>query len=87
LVNTAKGADAQVNILQMVLGGRTVRGVHQGDSNPDLFIPTMIDLYKQGRFPFDKLIRFYEFADINQAVDDMEAGVAIKPVIRMPASG
>ena len=84
LINTAKGADAHINILQMVLGGRTVRGVHQGDSVPDIFIPQMIELYKQGRFPFDRLIRFYDFADINQAVEDMESGVAIKPVIRMP---
>lgn len=84
LVNTAKGADAQVNILQLVLGGRNVRGVHQGDSMPDIFIPQMIELYKQGRFPFDRLIKFYDFADINQAVDDMEAGITIKPVIRMP---
>jgi aryl-alcohol dehydrogenase len=84
LINTAKGADAHVNILQMVLGGRTVRGVLQGDSVPEIFIPQMIELYKQGHFPFDRLIRFYDFADINQAVEDMESGVTIKPVIRMP---
>jgi len=81
LVNTAKGADAQINILQLVLGGRTVRGVHQGDSNPDMFIPAMIDLYKQSRFLLDKLIRFYEFIGINQSAEDMASPNTIKPII------
>lgn len=84
LINTAKGADVQLNILQMVLGGRTVRGVHQGDSVPDIFIPQMISWYQQGRFPFDRLIQYYDLADINHAVEDMESGRTIKPVIRMP---
>ncbi|ROT45714.1 NAD(P)-dependent alcohol dehydrogenase [Pusillimonas sp. NJUB218] len=83
LINTAKGADAQVNILQMVLGGRTVRGIHQGDSVPDIFIPQMIELYRQGRFPFDRLLKFYDLANINQAMEDMDKGVTIKPVVRM----
>ena len=50
---------------------------------PDVFIPRLIDLYKQGRFPFDKLITCYEFEDINQAVEDTEEGKAIKAVLRM----
>ena len=41
----------------------------------------MIDLYAQGRFPFDKLISFYPFDAINQAVEDQRVGRAIKPVL------
>jgi len=85
LINTAKGADASVNILNMVLGGKSVKGIHQGDSNPDTFIPQLTEYYAQGRFPFDRLIRFYALADINAAMADMENGQTIKPVIRMPA--
>ncbi|WP_151448686.1 NAD(P)-dependent alcohol dehydrogenase [Lacisediminimonas profundi] len=84
LINSAKGADASLNILNMMLGARSVRGIHQGDSVPELFIPQMIELYAQGRFPFDKLVTFYELENINQAMADMEAGKAIKPIIRMP---
>jgi aryl-alcohol dehydrogenase len=36
----------------------------------------------QGRFPFDRMIRFYPFEEISQAVEDMEAGRVIKPVLR-----
>tara|TARA_R110000851_G_scaffold333533_1_gene515298 strand:- start:134741 stop:135112 length:372 start_codon:yes stop_codon:yes gene_type:complete len=83
LVNTVSGADIHANILDLVRGGRSIRGIHQGDSVPEIFIPKLIELHKQGRFPFDKLIRFYDFADINQAMDDMHAGITIKPVIRI----
>jgi aryl-alcohol dehydrogenase len=39
----------------------------------------------RSRFPFDRLIKFYSFDQINMAISDSEAGRAIKPVIRMPA--
>ena len=62
--------------------GRRIQGIVEGDSNPDVFIPRMIEFYKQGRFPFDKLISFYPFENVNQAVDDSEHGRAVKPVVR-----
>ncbi len=49
---------------------------------PDLFIPSLVELYKQGRFPFDKLITFYDFDQINQALEDSEKGRTIKAVLR-----
>ena len=68
--------------MDAIMNGRTVRGIIEGDSIPDLFIPKLIDLYSQGRFPFDRLITFYPFDDINQAVEDMEKGRVIKPILR-----
>ena len=64
--------------------GRTVRGCIQGDSIPDQFIPRLIDLYRAGKLPVERLVTFYDFADINQAVADSIAGKTIKPVLRMP---
>jgi aryl-alcohol dehydrogenase len=43
----------------------------------------LIDYYRQGRFPFDRLIRFYAFEDIATAFEDMQRGDAIKPVLRI----
>ena len=68
--------------MQRVMNGRTLRGIVEGDAIPDLFIPKLIELYKQGRFPFDRLISFYPLDDINKAVEDMEKGRVIKPVLR-----
>ena len=63
--------------------GRSLQGVVQGDSNPATFIPHLIDLWLAGRFPFDSLIDFYSFDDIERAVRDAKAGISIKPVLRM----
>lgn len=68
--------------MDLLMNGRTVRGILGGDAVADLFIPKLIELYDQGRFPFDRLITFYPFEDINRAVSDMEAGRVIKPVLR-----
>jgi len=70
-----------MNILQ---GGRMVRGCVQGDSIPDQFIPRLVELHRAGKLPVERLVTFYELADINQAVADSIAGKAIKPVLRMP---
>ena len=66
-----------------LLQGRKVRGIIQGDSNPDEFIPHLIELHLQGRFPFDRLITRYPFEDINTALADMRAGAIIKPVLNV----
>jgi aryl-alcohol dehydrogenase len=68
--------------MDLLMNGRTVTGILGGDAIPDLFIPKLIELYRQGRFPFDRLITFYPFDEINQAVADMENGRVIKPVLR-----
>lgn len=66
-----------------ILLGRRIRGIVMGDSVPDVFIPQLIELYLQGRFPFDRLIGFYPFDQINQAIDDMLARRVVKPVLRL----
>ena len=53
----------------------------QGSSVPQVFIPRLIQLWKEGRFPFEKLVRDYELADINQGFEDSKSGKAIKPVV------
>ena len=68
--------------MDKIMNGRTVKGIIEGDAIPDLFIPKLIELYRHGRFPFDKMITFYPFADIEKAVADMEKGRVIKPVLR-----
>ncbi len=66
----------------MLIGGRSVRGIIEGDSASETFIPMLVDLFMQGRFPFDRMIRFYPFAHINEAIADSISGRVIKPVLR-----
>jgi aryl-alcohol dehydrogenase len=51
---------------------------------PDLFIPTLIGYWKAGLLPVEKMIRYYPFDQINQAIHDAHDGSAIKPVLRLP---
>ena len=67
-----------------ILFGRTVRGIIEGDSVAQEFIPRLIDLYRQGRFPFDKLVTAFEFGRIQAAVEASEQGKVVKAVLRMP---
>ncbi|MFB6079280.1 MAG: NAD(P)-dependent alcohol dehydrogenase [Halarchaeum sp.] len=66
-----------------LLAGRTIRGITEGDSVPQEFIPDLVDLHEQGRFPFDEFVTFYDFEDINDAVADVEDGDVIKPILRL----
>ncbi|MBN1570964.1 MAG: NAD(P)-dependent alcohol dehydrogenase [Acidobacteria bacterium] len=73
----------EVNLdMQTLLDARTVRGVIEGDCNPDIFIPQLLDLYKQGKFPFNRLIKFYSLEQINEAMEDSEKGRTLKPVLK-----
>jgi len=63
--------------------GRKTLGIIQGDAVPQHFIPKLIELYKEGHFPFDRLLKFYDFGDINKAIADSKRGDTIKPVLRI----
>lgn len=66
--------------------GQSLQGIIQGDAMSALMIPELIGLYRSGRFPFDRLITFYDFSDINLAFDDVAAGRVIKAVLRFEPS-
>jgi len=63
--------------------GRKTLGIIQGDAVPQRFIPKLITLYRARKFPFDRLIKFYDFTKINKAIADAKRGDTIKPVLRM----
>ncbi|WP_348981745.1 NAD(P)-dependent alcohol dehydrogenase [Novosphingobium sp. SG916] len=79
------GTEAKFDVNMVMVPGKRIMGIVEGDAVPQVFIPELIALHAQGRFPFDRLVRFYDFADINQAVSDSENGKTIKPILRLPA--
>jgi aryl-alcohol dehydrogenase len=78
-VNSERRFDAR----RFLAGGKRIIGILEGDAVPDLFIPKLIKLYQQGRFPFDKMVKFYPFKEINRAFTESERGRTIKPIIRL----
>ncbi len=81
----ATPAGAEVALSMDHIGyGRGIRGVVMGDSAPQTFVPYLAALYRSGRLPYDRFVRFYDFEDINQAVHDSAVtGEVIKPILRM----
>lgn len=79
---TTPGTEGTVDIGTTLLSGQTLHMVIEGDAVPQTFIPRLIGLYEQGRFPFDRLVRHYAFDEINDGFADSESGEVLKPVIR-----
>jgi aryl-alcohol dehydrogenase len=77
------GTEAAFDVNMLLATGRTVRGLVEGHSVPQTFIPKLIDLWRAGRLPIDRLVRAYDFDQINEAAAAALAGDVIKPVLRM----
>ena len=63
--------------------GRKIIGVVEGGIDPQRFIPRLIEHYRAGALPLEKLIRTYPFAAIADAVAASESGAVVKPVLIM----
>lgn len=70
-----------VALMPLLGGGITIKGIVLGDANPHLLIPKLLRLHREGRFPYDRLIKRYSLSQINEAVDDHHAGRTIKAVL------
>jgi aryl-alcohol dehydrogenase len=64
-----------------LLYGRTLTGVIEGDVDPHAFIPLLLELQREGRFPFERLVTRFPFAEVEAAMAAARSGAAIKPVL------
>jgi len=77
------GVDVSLEVQSILSVGRVIRGIVEGDAVSELFLPTLIDLWRRGRFPVDRMMVTYDFDRINEAASDAEEGATIKPVLVM----
>ena len=84
IVTTAYGGEKYPFSLDgIMMKGASIQGIIQGSSIPNDFLPRLMDLHDNGKFPYERIIKTYKFADINQAVEDTRSGNTIKPVLLM----
>jgi aryl-alcohol dehydrogenase/geraniol dehydrogenase (NAD+) len=69
------------SLMSGLVRGVTVKFITEGDADPQSFIPQMLDWYKAGKFPFERLVKTFPFDQINEAAHASENGSAIKPVL------
>eukprot|EP00903_Cladosiphon_okamuranus_P004360 g4358.t1 len=65
----------------LLWGGKGIKAIVEGDSNPDEFLPELIDHYRAGRLPIDRMITTYKLSEINQAIEEQKSGVCTKAVL------
>lgn len=61
--------------IQFIMGGSVV---------PRVFLPKLIEWYKQGRFPVDRIVQTFPFSEINDAFAASHDGRVVKPILLMP---
>jgi len=76
------GAEFTVDHLTTLWGKRII-GVLGGSGRSEVLIPTLIELHRQGRFPFDRLVEFFDLDQVEEALAASHSGGVLKPVIRM----
>jgi len=77
------GTRIDFDVNAILATGRTIRGLVEGESVIGDFIPHLIDLWRAGEFPVDRLVRTFRFDEINDAVARMHDGSVVKPVLLM----
>jgi len=70
-----------VDAIDIMQNGKIIRGSIEGDADPLLMVPRLLEMFSAGSLPLDRLIRTYDFAEIETAVADVEHGLAIKAVL------
>lgn len=75
------GATVSFSVSQVMTFGHRIIGIIEGDSVPRQFIPELLVHHAAGRFPFDRLIKTYPLADINEAIAAQARGECIKAVL------
>ncbi|KAL3474339.1 hypothetical protein BJX99DRAFT_271679 [Aspergillus californicus] len=70
-----------VGLVEFMVSGKQLLGSMEGGVYPEKYIPQLIEWYRSGQFPVEKLIKFYQATDFQQAIEDMESGATVKPVL------
>ena len=58
-----------------------MQGIVEGNSVPRVFIPQLLELRRQGRFPLEKLVSTFPFAELEGAIEATNSGQAVKAVL------
>ena len=72
-------------IVPAITYGYTIKGIIEGDSDPDTFLPELIALHAAGKLPIERFSTIYPFDQINQAIADSHSGKCVKAILELPA--
>lgn len=70
-----------VDAVDLLQGGKVVRGSIEGESVPRVAIPQLLELAATGSFDLDPLIATFPFTQVTAAIDAVTRGEVVKPVL------
>lgn len=78
---SAPGTALPGDIGTLMTHGQSIKGIIEGDSDPDEFLPELIAHYQAGRLPFDRLVKTFPLSQINEAIAAQHHGDCVKVVL------
>ncbi|KAK3693361.1 chaperonin 10-like protein [Podospora appendiculata] len=76
------GVCASVDVMSHLTYGKEYVGCTEGDSNPSVFLPYLMEMHAKGLFPMEEFITYYDVKDFAKAIEDTKKGRVIKAVLR-----
>lgn len=76
------GPTADLGIHDAVCLSKSYMALCEGDSNPPEYVPKLVQMHKDGKFPIEKISKVYDYKNFDDAVHAMHSGEIIKPIIR-----
>lgn len=74
-------AKLEIPIFEFMVMGKQYIGAVEGDSFPPKYVPEMIQWYREGKFPVDRLVKFFKAEEYEKALHEMHTGETVKPII------
>lgn len=77
---------SSVSGFEFMIAGKQWIGAIEGGAYPPDYVPKMIQWYREGKFPIDKLMKFMPADDFQQALHEMHTGVSLSRMCSMRPS-
>ena len=80
-------ADAALDFEDQIADGAVLLTSADGHAPPKVLIPELVKMHRNGALPLEKLVDFFPFEHVNDALDALRAGTVAKPVVRFSLGG
>ncbi|KAH7161848.1 zinc-binding dehydrogenase [Dactylonectria macrodidyma] len=74
-------ANLSIHMQSFMVSAKQYFGAVQGHSRTEEYIPQMVQWWRDGVFPVEKLVKVFEYTNFGQAVEAMGKGEVVKPII------
>jgi Zn-dependent alcohol dehydrogenase len=71
----------ELDTFSFLLTGKQCIVAIEGQAYPPKYVPKMIRWYREGKFPFDKLMKRIPADDFEQGLKEMHEGTTIEPIL------